>query len=278
MKNLMRNKGIKSFFIIQISILFLLLLALLYKFTTISTICFSLIIILCFFTYYSLYKVCKDLSLKAEIDAQNTVLIQHNKMQQEHLNALKENEKIWDMIREHIVETYHANTGDIGNKREFINKLIQEDSIMYTIEYCDNKIIDAILYNKLLLAKTKDIQPIVQVLLPENIPISPITLMSVYTNLLDNAIEATVKLQKKDRFLNIESIIKANYLIIKVENSKLPDEKISLHKRSTSKKDIANHGLGIQILQRICKEHRGSFTVDDQGNHIIVTAILQLEK
>lgn len=273
-----KNKGIQSFFLIQITILILLLLALIFKFSLFSTICFCLIIVLCFFTYYSLYKVCEELSRQADMEAQNTVLLQHKKMQQEHLHALKENEKIWNIVKEHVMDSYQSTSNDKLNKRELINKLIEENSILYNIEYCDNKIVDAILYNKVLLAKSKDIHPIVQVLVPEDLAISPTILMTIYSNMLDNAIEATEKLCKKDRFLNIESAIKANFLIIKVENSKSDDISVSVKNQNTSKVDTINHGLGLQILHRTCKEHHGSFTLDDLGNRILATATLHLEK
>lgn len=269
------NKGLRLFFAIQIGILLLLLLALCFKFTTFSTICFIIIILLCIYTYYALFIICKDLSQQADLEAQNTVLQQHNKMQQEHLNALKENEKIWSIVKKHVIDNYQHNPSDSKNRREYINRLIKENSTLYNIEYCDNKIVDAILYNKVLLAKSKDIQPMIQVLIPEKLPISPITLMTVYSNLLDNAIEATEKLPEKERFLNIESAVKAKFLIIKVENSKLPNESIDLNKHVSTKKDSENHGIGLQILQRACKENHGQLSVEDLGERVIVTATLQ---
>ena len=276
-QTLFKKNGIFSFFLIQIGILTLLLLALLYKFTVFSTICFCLIIILCFLTYFSLYIICKDLTQQAELEAQNTVLAQHNKLQKEHMNALKENEKIWNLIKKYVIETYQSNEPMQKNLRVYIDELINRNSILYNIEYCDNRIIDAILYNKILYAKTKGIHPIVQVLVPNDIPIRPVILMTVYSNLIDNAIEATEKLPEKDRFINIESAIKAKHLIIKVENNKLPDDQIDIMKHRSTKRDTVNHGLGLQILQKTCKEHHGSFTVNDQGSRVTFTAVLQLD-
>ena len=73
---------------------------------------------------------------------------------------------------------------DIKNEdeaRAFAKTLIDEYSFLYQIDYRSNKIINAIIYNKLMLAKSHHIKTSLQVIVPDQIQIKPTDIMSVYT-------------------------------------------------------------------------------------------------
>lgn len=276
-----RNQYFNIFIFSQFLIFFFLVSAFIIKNRNIVFSLYIFIFIFCCVSYYCLYVICKQITKHAELEAKNILSKRQQEYQNKHLLVSKENVEIINKVREEIykkIDSYKNIT--IQNEEEarnFAKELISEYSFLYEIDYCNNKIIDAILYHKIILAKKQDIKTSVQVIVPKSIAIKAIDIMSVYTNLLDNAIEACAKLPSKDRFIDIYSMVSSNYLIIKICNSKSPDLHVNLQNIKTSKvEDIEHHGLGLQIVIKTCNENNGSFKLIDTKDSIEAIATLQL--
>lgn len=86
------------------------------------------------------------------------------------------------------------------------------------------------------------------------------TFCSLIGNLMDNAIEAVAKTAEKWIFFHC--ILKGNEILIRVKN---PIHTISDFK--SQKKDLLQHGLGLEIIQTIVNQYDGSIDID-QTNHV----------
>lgn len=282
MKINFKNHSFPIFLFSQCLIFTFLLLSFFIHIYTLVFFFYTCIFILCAVSYYCLYCICKQITFHAELEAQN-VLAQHQKeFQENYFLVSQENIGIIDQVRDEIyrkIDTYKdINIQNEDEAREFAKKLIDEYSFLFQIDYCSNKIVDAILYNKIMLAKSHDIQTSVQVIVPETINIKPIDIMSVYTNLIDNAIEACLIIEKEKRYIEIDSMVKSNFLIIKIINSKSPDIHVDLHNIQTTKDDKKHHGLGTQIILKACHENNGTFKIIDQGDTLESYVTLQIAK
>lgn len=274
-----KYKAVIEISIMQIIILFLMLLVYVVNDEIIRQGIYILIILCGVSLYYWLYVIYRDIKRNILLENENMLAKQQEKMQEEHILAMKENMEYYSKIRDEIIEKINMyddlKIDTEEDAREFTIKLLKEYEKINKIDYCSNKVIDAILYNKLLLAKSNNIEINVQVLVPEYINIKPIDLMSVYANLLDNAIEACLKLPQSQRFIKVDSQVKANYLIVKVVNSKLKEIVVDI-KSGKSTKLEEGHGLGLQIIKNACESNEGSLIIEDHGDNVMIFASLKI--
>ncbi|MEG2270569.1 MAG: GHKL domain-containing protein [Bacilli bacterium] len=269
-------QSLNTFFLIQISLFILLFIPYFIDNKIWISIVYFAVVLLCFSSYFSLYHIYKQISLHAKLEAEAEMIEKQKKLQEEHLKVSKENQLNMQTMREQIIKKIEPNQDTKQeNHRKVINELMEEYASLYNIDYCKNKIVDAILYNKMLLAKRNKIQTKVQVIIPEVLKIKDTDVMSVFTNLIDNAIEASMKLDEKSRLIDIEAMVKSNYLIICVSNHKL-STKINLNFNVTTKMDQANHGLGLNIIKRTCNENNGVLVIEDYDTSVKMLCTLQL--
>lgn len=133
--------------------------------------------------------------------------------------------------------------------------------------------LNSLLYSKILLMKTEQIVFSHQINIAKDIPIQPLDLCSISGNLLDNAIEATKKLEISSRYIRFSMKQYENMLIIKMENSYNGITKQS-GKRYLSTKAGRNHGLGLRHIERIVKSYKGHIHITPTNAIFAVTVVL----
>ncbi|MGN1405578.1 MAG: GHKL domain-containing protein [Erysipelotrichaceae bacterium] len=108
--------------------------------------------------------------------------------------------------------------------------------------------------------------------------ISDLDLCSLFGNIIDNAIEATIKLTEDKRYIHIKVDKKDSFIIMNFENSYLEEPVIKDNIFLTSKKE-EGHGIGSQNIRRIVEKYNGSLSYSF-NDHICILNILipSLEK
>lgn len=136
-------------------------------------------------------------------------------------------------------------------------------------------IIDAILTDKYAIAQAEHIAFSYSVVLPQYFPVNDIEITGILGNLLDNAIEACIYVERERGISpQIKVILKPqrNMFHIHVENSSAGSYRYhSDGQLKTTKKDAEHHGSGLSNVREIVETHSGfcsiaaesdSFTVD----------------
>lgn len=235
--------------IIIISMIFLFFFQETYHFFLFSLI--TLLNIFSFYIYLKIYVYIQDIALS---DAQKIIYEKQFQIQKEHQYVQKENYKILEEIS-HIILQQLKNQNIKTLDSQYINELIQKQNILYQTHFCENQIVDAILYNKSIIAKEYHIPLDIHVYLDNQLAIDPIDLISLYTNLLDNAIEASQRLNENDRYIAITSHCHESYLIIQISNHIFKNQVKRYFQ--TTKADKKNHGLGMQIIKNVIRKYDG---------------------
>ncbi len=262
-KVLINKKYLLSIFLVIEIILFILTIYSFYFKSLKQNIFIFTIIILNIVAFYFYILICRNQKKQAYLDTQKELMKKQAKIQEEYNLVIKENYKIMEKIKNSIYFELDKNNLDaLQNKtiKDYVNQLINKKSSFYLTNYCENKIIDAILYNKSLICKKNDINIFIEVYLKDNLLIKEIDLISIFTNLLDNAIEASMFLNKEDRKISINSRIINNYLVLKITNNY--NNSIINANFSTIKKDKENHGFGIKIIKEIVKKYDGTLKIN----------------
>lgn len=104
--------------------------------------------------------------------------------------------------------------------------------------------------------------------------ISEYDLVSLFANLLDNAIEAAEQTEIPVVNLNVEKW--QGYLKITITNSK-PVSAVPLQNSfRTTKRDAGKHGLGNRIVKEIVENRDGRIQYEDEGNCMKVVVLMDL--
>ena len=139
-----------------------------------------------------------------------------------------------------------------------------------------NLLMDYILTRKIQEAHKLNMKTYVEVLVPENLPISDDDLCTILLNLLDNAIEASSLEENPD----IQIMMKCNgdYLVIRILNKTSSDILKENPSLSTTKEDKDFHGQGLNIVRNTVQKNNGIFRYVMEGDYFCVTVMIPLEK
>ena len=103
--------------------------------------------------------------------------------------------------------------------------------------------------------------------------INEIDLVSIFSNLIDNAIESCIISKEKNIYLN-SYIVNNAYTVVKIENSADLKPKIKNGNLITDKKDKSNHGFGIKSILKAIRPYNGSMQWEHDEEHNIFRTII----
>lgn len=217
-----------------------------------------------------------------------------------------EKEKIYNIIdikNEIMQEYYMEKDEDYNETRKLIHDfqnhilcisfLMKDNKFTAAKEYIDsikeaaysldglirsgNHIVDAVLNQKSSYCEKLNINFQVNIILVDEIIIKPIDLCAILSNLIDNAIEATVKIKdKKDKNIKVKINEYKNYLLISISNNSKSNPLIGLQKFKTTKPNSKNHGLGIKIVENAVNKYNGSIEYNWEQEIFTVKILLKL--
>lgn len=126
-------------------------------------------------------------------------------------------------------------------------------------KYCENELLNIILSIKTEEAKKYDINIELKIDYFIELNMEDIDVCNIFTNLLDNSIEAAKKSENKNIKLYICE--KNGYVIIKNENFCKCYKKNEAGKFETTKKDKKSHGYGIKIIEKTLEKYNGDLNI-----------------
>lgn len=145
----------------------------------------------------------------------------------------------------------------IEELEQYLNNLDKDLTTVDTVIKTGNVMVDAILNSKLSLAKSKDINVNAKAIVPKELKILEIDLCVIIGNLLDNAIEACMKLDNpSDRFIRVYVDIFKEQLYISVQNSNGGKIK-KIGKIYHTTKESNSHGFGLIRVDNIVNKYNG---------------------
>jgi sensor histidine kinase regulating citrate/malate metabolism len=140
---------------------------------------------------------------------------------------------------------------------EYLGNLDADLTSVDTVVKTGNVMADAMLNSKLSLAASNNIKIDAKTALPKKIKISEIDLCVIMGNMLDNAIEACMKLPEGGgRFVRVDMGTHKSMLYISVSNSTDGAARMQ-GRRYISTKDSPSHGFGLMSIDRIAEKYGG---------------------
>ncbi|MCL2774066.1 MAG: GHKL domain-containing protein [Oscillospiraceae bacterium] len=158
---------------------------------------------------------------------------------------------------------------------EYLRKLNDDLASVDTVIKTGNIMVDAILNSKISLALNKKIYVNAKATVPQELKISEIDLCVIVGNLIDNAMEACLKLpDESERRIRIYVGIFKNYLYISVANTAGGKIKRSETGYISSKGE--NHGFGLMRVDKIAAKYGGHVNRQNEEDAFATEIMLPL--
>lgn len=136
-----------------------------------------------------------------------------------------------------------------------------------SMRYCSNTYINAVLYNKLNIAKEHGINIKYNILLPEKDSINVIDLPTILFNILDNSINACTLILHSNKYINLDINYNADYITIYLKNS--------IGKVIKDNNHQLDHGYGLEIVESIARKYDGHCVWENKGDYFESKIILR---
>lgn len=150
----------------------------------------------------------------------------------------------------------HMARGRTEELDTYLNELDTDLTSVDTIIKSGNIMLDAILNSKLSLAAAKRIAISAKATAPESVGVSDIDLCVIVGNLLDNAMEACMKIQDESaRFIRVYIGIFKGQFYISASNAVGADIRKSGGRYQTTKS--GSHGFGLMRVDRVVEKYGG---------------------
>jgi len=159
---------------------------------------------------------------------------------------------------------------------EYLNELDVDLETVDSIVKTGNVMMDAILNSKLSLARSKNIQVEAKVMVPSKLQVSEVDLNIIIGNLMDNAMEACLKIEDTgQRFLRVYIDVLKGQLYIYVMNS-MKDSPKRLGKRYETTKNSHNHGFGLMRMDKVVDKYHGYLDRQNEEGVFVTEVMLPL--
>lgn len=160
-----------------------------------------------------------------------------------------------------ILEEYAAsiknNSEELTRMLDGAHRIVDKSRSLNSIEYCNNPVINILLAIKDKNAKERNIIPNFNISIPDDMNIQIYDLVCLLSNIIDNAIEATEKIDSEVKEITMTIHAQSGYLCIECLNPFKEDLNPIKRKYLTTKEDTSNHGLGTQIIADIVNTYNG---------------------
>lgn len=205
-----------------------------------------------------------SLNQNARLQQENYLLSIQQERYTNLCNAIEETRQARHDMRHHFLQlSSMAEAGDLEKIKEYLYNVTQKIPTMH-MHFCENQVIDSVISYYCTLAERNTIPFHMQIDLPAQISVDETDFCLVLSNLLENALEASLKTAKFRQRIDIKLYRHAsNLILIQIENAF--DGKIQQkHGIFLSSKRNEN-GIGIQSVRHIVEKTGGGcdFTYDN---------------
>lgn len=168
-------------------------------------------------------------------------------------------------------------SGNLKDAGDYLREL-ETQMTVHTRVFCKNSIVNAVLNAKYNLAQEQGIDSFFHIDLDRLAGMDSVSLCSLFSNTLDNAIEASLRIpDPKERRMSVKARVTENgYFTFEVTNAKknriLLDEKGQIQ---SDKGDSTIHGFGLSNVREIVEKYDGTMDISYTEDIFTVTILIE---
>lgn len=228
--------------------------------------------------WFLLLKISKDNQIKTEL----LLSKQREEMYQNSVIAsneyIKRTSEIKHDMNNNLSSIYRLiNNGQYDEAKHLCLDCSESIATVYTPINTDNPTLNAILNVEIEKARQHDI-PFSYTVTDSLDFVSSTDVVSIIGNLCDNAIEYLSDIDKNQRKMSLEIMVRNDYRIIVCRNTILSSVLSVNPDMKTTKNDETLHGKGLSILRSVAEKYNGTLSCKEDDDSIEVTLIIKEKK
>ena len=238
------------------------------------------LVILGISTNILLYLSFKEEKQRLIVNQQLEILNYQRELELNYYNKLKDN---IDTIRKYrhdinnmltVTEQLIKQPDTREKAEEFFESIKDKYNKSDLIYYCNNPILNTIIYENSEKAKSLGIDFSISAVFPADATIDDADLCALSANLIDNAFEAATATAEKKVSLSVWS--ECGFIFFKVQNS-CDSSKVEMkNNKLKTTKVTGNHGLGTQIIDSIVEKYDGDILRTNENNVFTCVATVKI--
>ncbi|MBD5454115.1 MAG: GHKL domain-containing protein [Lachnospiraceae bacterium] len=228
-----------------------------------------------------IFRLYLSLSKEKELQKYNAVYKQQIELCEQHMReketVMAEFRNARHDIKQHIIVLGKMlDNHESEQAADYLKRLIEMDVLNNTgISRTDNIVVDSLINAKYAVALREKIKFTADIHIPVQLPFGGADISILLGNVLDNAIEASVKIPEEKRYIKCFMKYEMNTLIISVVNAF--DGKLLRNRDNkiiTTKNEPENHGIGLESVRQVAEKYHGSYVVETKPETFIIKIIL----
>ena len=238
----------------------------------------SLVLLVILMLFYTMFlMMANSLNKNARLQQENHFLSLQQARYENLCSAIEEARQARHDIRHHFLQLSSlAEKGDLEKIKEYLsnaNSKIPD----YNLHFCENQAADSVISHYAALAKRENIPFQANAALPAHISIDQIDMCLVLSNLLENALEASLKAKPFNRSIHAEVYLHHKHLLlIQVENTFEGKIQEKNHIFQSSKRP--GNGVGIQSVRHIAEKNGGDSSFTYENGVFTAKIMLRIQK
>ena len=229
-------------------------------------------------TYFATYFLCRErtqtLNLQAEI-MKRTEAEELLAVSRRNLEELRE-------IRHDIKNQYSYMRNMIAEKKyKELDAYFEEVTGTFAQTFladddCGNDVVNSIMKLARIKAESSGVGIEMKLAVPHELPFRESDLCSLFTNIIDNSIEACVFEKIPDASVEVTLGINGDYMILVVSNPTRKTSEWLTNHAATDKKDKKAHGYGMKIVKKLASRYNGHFGISIENGCFVSELALDL--
>ena len=214
----------------------------------------------------------KNLELEEQQHYQNLERIAFQSLQE----RIEETKRMRHDLRHHIhMVNYYLEEKEYDKLQSYVNEYRNSIPDGDRIRFCENPIVNNILFYFASQAQENAIDFSVQLAIPHELHISDHEISVLLGNLLENAMDACINQKNSERRIIIKGKGDAHSLLFTIDNTCENEIKRNKKGELLTTKPTGN-GIGVSSAQKIVERHHGIFSADKKGDMFCVSFMLNL--
>ena len=225
--------------------------------------------------YYSVYHLIDYRHRITELEVSSNVMSLEKQALEIDIKNREELMKIRHDLRNQLSYTdVLLKEGKYEEAKNYIHSLIEQKEEYISSFSCSNLFISGVVNLELTKAKIANKKIKFKVVVPPKLPFEEVDLLSLITNLVDNALENFVPVDAKD-VINVSIVTQQDYLRITAFNS-VADDKLKAHQSLKTTKRGKAHGYGTKIIKNIAKKYEGYATFTIENHQFVCDCLINM--